>query len=129
MNTQDNKHPQRAWVVLEEDRGCGASVVGVFLSAAAAEKFLGKGHDISRRYCYLSSEEGGAIMDDIDAIDLITALKKCDMDKVAEGVIYWTLFNRGLSPDDATRIVQELLGQDGVPRTCVVVSLTPVEYL
>lgn len=63
--------------------------------------------------------------DQIDARDIITALRRCEINKVAEGVIYWTLFSRGLSPDEATRIVQELLGQDGVTRTGVVVSLAP----
>ena len=43
------------YVVLEEDRGCGPSVAGVFTSLAAAKEYLA-GPDGS--HCYLHSEDG-----------------------------------------------------------------------
>lgn len=45
----------KVYVVLEEDRGCGVSVVGVFASLAAAKAFLA-GPEGSN--CYLDSEFG-----------------------------------------------------------------------
>lgn len=66
MNTQDNKYTQRVWVVLEEDRGCGASVVGVFSTEDAAKEFL-RDPTVSTGYCYLSSEEGEPIKTKEDA--------------------------------------------------------------
>lgn len=56
----EDKNHQRVWIVLEEDRGCGASVVGVFLSADAAKAFL-RDPSVSSGSCYLSSEEGELI--------------------------------------------------------------------
>lgn len=45
----------QVYVVLEEDRGCGPSVAGVFASLAAAQAYLA-GPDGSN--CYLVSDEG-----------------------------------------------------------------------
>jgi hypothetical protein len=45
----------KVWVVLEEDRGCGVSVAGVFSSLEAARAYLA-GPDGSN--CYLDSESG-----------------------------------------------------------------------
>jgi len=49
----------RVYVVLEEDRGCGVSVAGVFSSVGAAQKYL-NGPDGSN--CYLYSEEGEVLL-------------------------------------------------------------------
>lgn len=40
------------WVVLEEDRGCGTSVAGVFASLAAAEAYVAGPNGSN---CYLAS--------------------------------------------------------------------------
>ena len=48
----------KVYVVLEEDRGCGASVAGVFLSLEAALEFV----KISS-HCYLYSEYGHEVVE------------------------------------------------------------------
>ena len=50
----------KVYVVLEEDRGCGASVAGVFASLAAAEAYLA-GPDGSN--CYLDSDAGELVQE------------------------------------------------------------------
>lgn len=45
----------KVYVVLEEDRGCGVSVAGVFSSLAAAEQYLAGPNGSN---CYLDSVEG-----------------------------------------------------------------------
>ena len=47
------------YVVLEEDRGCGASVAGVFLSLKAAREFLAGPNG---SHCYLDSEAGEEVL-------------------------------------------------------------------
>ncbi len=56
VNKQGNK--MKVYVVLEEDRGCGASVAGVFASLEAAQEYL-RGPDGS--HCYLDSESGEVV--------------------------------------------------------------------
>ena len=48
----------KVYVVLEEDRGCGPSVAGVFASLEAAQAYLA-GPEGSN--CYLYSAEGEAV--------------------------------------------------------------------
>ena len=50
----------KVYVVLEEDRGCGASVAGVFASLQAAEAYLA-GPEGSN--CYLDSELGDDVQE------------------------------------------------------------------
>lgn len=55
----DNKERKmRVWVVLEGDRGCGPSVVGVFLSRAAAEACVA---DYGSSHVYVYSDEGEVV--------------------------------------------------------------------
>ena len=59
MVTVNNKEQtMRVFVVLEEDRGCGPSVAGVFSSLEAAEAYLA-GPEGSN--CYLYSEQGEVV--------------------------------------------------------------------
>jgi hypothetical protein len=51
----------KVYVVLEEDRGCGVSVAGVFTSLAEAKLYL-RGPDGSN--CYLASEDGEEVQYD-----------------------------------------------------------------
>lgn len=46
---------ERIYVVLEEDRGCGPAVAGVFASLEAAQVYLA---GPSGSHCYLYSDEG-----------------------------------------------------------------------
>jgi hypothetical protein len=48
----------RVFVVLEEDRGCGPSVAGVFASLEAAEAYLAGPLGSN---CYLYSEQGEVV--------------------------------------------------------------------
>jgi hypothetical protein len=48
----------RVYVVLEEDRGCGVTVAGVFSSFGAAQSYLA-GPEGSN--CYLDSDEGAEV--------------------------------------------------------------------
>lgn len=48
----------KVYVVLEEDRGCGPSVAGVFASLEAAQEYL-EGPCGSN--CYLYSEDGEVV--------------------------------------------------------------------
>lgn len=48
------------WVVLEEDRGCGVSVAGVFHSLQSALDFL-NGPNGSN--CYLDSDSGSEVLE------------------------------------------------------------------
>lgn len=48
----------KVYVVLEEDRGCGVSVAGVFASLEAAKSFLA-GPEGSN--CYLDSHSGDEV--------------------------------------------------------------------
>lgn len=50
----------KVFVVLEEDRGCGVSVAGVFASLEAAEAYL-SGPEGSN--CYLDSEYGDEVQE------------------------------------------------------------------
>lgn len=50
----------RVFVVLEEDRGCGPSVAGVFASLDAANGYLA-GPDGSN--CYLASDSGEEVQE------------------------------------------------------------------
>ena len=50
----------KVYVVLEEDRGCGASVAGVFASLAEAELYL-SGPNGSN--CYLDSDQGEEVQE------------------------------------------------------------------
>ena len=50
----------KVYVVLEEDRGCGPSVAGVFASYQAAKAFL-EGPEGS--HCFLDSGEGSVVED------------------------------------------------------------------
>jgi len=45
----------RVYIVLEEDRGLGVSVVGVFASLAEAKAYLSGPNGFN---CYLDSEQG-----------------------------------------------------------------------
>ena len=45
----------KVYVVLEEDRGCGVYVAGVFASLAAAQEYLARPEG---SHCYLASAEG-----------------------------------------------------------------------
>ena len=56
----------KVYVVLELDRGCGASVAGVFLSLKSAQEFL-EGPDGSN--CYLTSTLGEEVLDFLPTID------------------------------------------------------------
>jgi len=56
----------KVYVVLEEDRGCGVSVAGVFASLAAAEAYLAGPNAIGLPNgcnCYLDSEEGEEVQE------------------------------------------------------------------
>ena len=55
----------KVYVVLELDRGCGASVAGVFLSLESAQEFL-EGPDGSN--CYLTSTNGEEVLDSAGAV-------------------------------------------------------------
>lgn len=48
----------RVYVVLEEDRGCGVSVAGVFLSLEATQSYLAGPEGSS---CYLDSDQGAEV--------------------------------------------------------------------
>lgn len=48
----------RVYIVLEEDRGCGVSVAGVFASLEAAQEYL-TGPNGSN--CYLASDSGEVV--------------------------------------------------------------------
>lgn len=50
----------RVYVVLEEDRGCGPSVAGVFASFDAAQEYLDSPDGSN---CYLYSEEGEEVQE------------------------------------------------------------------
>lgn len=50
----------RVYVVLEEDRGCGVSVAGVFVSLAAAQAYLAGPCGSN---CYLASEYGEEVQE------------------------------------------------------------------
>lgn len=50
----------RVFVVLEEDRGCGASVAGVFASLAEAKLYLDGPYGSN---CYLDSDEGEEVQE------------------------------------------------------------------
>lgn len=45
----------RVYIVLEEDRGCGPSVAGVFASLVAAQAYLAGPNGSN---CYLAYDEG-----------------------------------------------------------------------
>jgi hypothetical protein len=56
MGIVNNKEQKmKVYVVLEEDRGCGPSVAGVFASLEAAQAYLA---GTSGSNCYLYSEQG-----------------------------------------------------------------------
>lgn len=50
----------QVYVVLEEDRGCGVSVAGVFASLAAAQAYLAGPNGSN---CYLDSEYGDQVQE------------------------------------------------------------------
>jgi hypothetical protein len=52
------EYQMKVYVVLEEDRGCGVSVAGVFLSLEAAQEYLAGPNGSN---CYLASEYGEEI--------------------------------------------------------------------
>jgi len=41
---------------------------------------------------------------------IVAAMKSCNMSRIAEGALYYSLFKTGTHYDDATRAIQELLG-------------------
>jgi hypothetical protein len=47
--------------------------------------------------------------------NIVTAMKVCGIEAISEGSMYKALFSRGLSCDDATQVVKELL-EDGTLR-------------
>lgn len=50
----------KVYVVLEEDRGCGVSVAGVFTSLKAAEEYLAGPNGSN---CYLDSDQGETVQE------------------------------------------------------------------
>lgn len=50
-------------------------------------------------------------------MNVITAMKICGMDKISEGGMYYALFSQGLSADDATMVVKELLSEERIYRS------------
>ena len=72
----------RVYVVLEEDRGCGPSVAGVFASLDAAQEYL-DGPDGSN--CYLYSEEG-------EEVDPITHKPVSEVYEI----VYWNADHGGM---------------------------------
>jgi hypothetical protein len=60
INLESKEQAMKVFIVLEEDRGCGVSVAGVFASLELAKAFL-NGPEGSN--CYLASEYGDEVVD------------------------------------------------------------------
>lgn len=49
--------------------------------------------------------------------NIIIAMKICGMDAISEGGMYYALLSRGLTPDEATVVVKELLDEGKIIRS------------